>query len=131
VSIALFAFERPDQATRAAEALKQVGLPANDVTLHLPHDSRADRAAAAVDEQVTGGLLTNLAGLFGEVFEWGGIPIDASPYAAAVRRGGAVVGVYATASQRPSVDELMAGVRPSTSSGWFDLPGEMAADAPR
>jgi hypothetical protein len=130
LSTALFAFEQPAPARRAAERLQSCGLAAGAVRLHLPAESPGDRAAAAVDEQATGGLLTNVAGLFGAVFEWGDLPIDSSAYAATVRRGGAVVSVEAgSLAERAEIDTVMGQAQPALRSEWFDFPGEPAPTA--
>ena len=123
MSTSLFAFDEPAQARRAVAALHERGVPADAVQLHLPKDSPGDQATAAADEQLTGGLVTNVLGLFGEMFEWGSLPIDASPYAAIVRRGGAVVSIDAGSHTGPgpdSIDEVMTGHSPTLSSGWFE-----------
>jgi len=125
LSTALFAFDRPEAAQRAAQRLREGGLPPESITLHMPHDSPGDRSAAAFDEQATGGLLTNVSRLFGEVFEWGSLPIDASAYAATVRHGGAALSVHAVSqAQRSSVDALMSDTQPRAASGWFSYPAE-------
>jgi hypothetical protein len=132
MSTALFAFDQPAAARRAAERLQHCGLPNDAVRLHLPKTSPGEQAAAAIDEQATGGLLTNVFGLFGELLEWGSLPIDASPFAAIVRRGGALVSV-ATASptERSQVDAAINEAEPSLRSAWFDYPGEAGpASAP-
>ena len=126
MSTALFAFDQPATAKRAAQQLQACSLPGAAVRLHLPKMSPGEKAAAALDEQATGGLLTNLFGLFGELLEWGSLPIDTSPYVALVRRGGALISV-ATASdaERACVEAAMAEALPALRSAWFDFPGEL------
>jgi len=123
MTTALFAFDGSDTARRAAAELQRGGLSPESVRLQLHARASESSTVAAVDEQVSGGLLSNLYGLFGEMLEWGSVPIETSPYAAALRRGGAVVSVDADSdAQRAQVEAVMAEAHPTAASEWFEFP---------
>ena len=58
-----------------------------------------------IDEQVTGGVLTNLFNLFQGVMDWGDSPHDAASFEATVTRGGVVVEVQAADEREREVAE--------------------------
>ena len=81
-------------------------------------------AVRSVDEQVTGGLLTNLRDLFQGVFEWGSSPHDGSVYEEILRRGGVVISVNVLDTmQRSRVDMLMQTAGCSRRTDWRE-PGQ-------
>jgi hypothetical protein len=119
---ALFSFHDRDAARRAADRLIEQGLPTRSVTVHI-HDNPTNSTAAEVDELVTGGLTTNLYGLFQGLFEWGSSDHDPSAYAETVKRGGAVVSVNAeTDSQRAAVDQVMQTAGSVQRTDWSRAP---------
>lgn len=115
MSNALFAFEACEAGNRAAEDLRQNGFDSDAVKVY--HQKAHDGASRQLDEQVTGGLVSNLLDLFQGVFDWGGSPHNAAAYEDTVRRGGAVVSVNANTSDEMSIaDQRMqaAGCRQRT-----------------
>ncbi|HEY0819674.1 MAG TPA: hypothetical protein VGD46_12905 [Rhizobacter sp.] len=122
MSNALFAFDDRDAGQRAADTLLERGLPpqAVHVHVHTPYEESLPRQA---DEQITGGLLTNLADLFQGVFEWGSSRHDAASYEETVRRGGLVLSVDAdTDDERSTVDELMMAAGCTRHTDWRGAP---------
>jgi hypothetical protein len=121
---ALFAFENCEAGQRAAQRLIDEGLPAEAVQVHARPGGGKDTLPRQADEQITGGLLTNVFDLFKGVFEWGGSPHDASAFEETVRRGGAVVSVDAkTEEQCDAVDEIMLAASCDRHTGWSNPPG--------
>lgn len=116
---ALFGFEDADRGDRASASLLDAGLPSDAVTVHSNDSMEKRSTVRAVDEQVTGGLLTNLRDLFQGVFEWGASPHDSSVYEEILRRGGTVlsVNVFDT-MQRSRVDMLMQTAGCSRRTDW-------------
>jgi hypothetical protein len=115
-------FHDRDAARRAADRLIEQGLPTRSVTVHI-HDNPTNSTAAEVDELVTGGLTTNLYGLFQGLFEWGSSDHDPSAYAETVKRGGAVVSVNAeTDSERAAVDQVMQTAGSVQRTDWSRAP---------
>jgi hypothetical protein len=122
MSNALFAFDDRDAGQRAADRLIEHGVrpAAVHVHAHTPYEESPSRK---VDEQVTGGLLTNLADLFQGLFDFGSSPHDAATFEDTVRRGGVVVSVDADSDEeRESVDELMLAAGCSQHTGWSGAP---------
>lgn len=92
------------------------------VHLHTPYEESPSRK---IDEQVTGGLLTNLVDLFQGIFEWGSSPHDAAPFEETVRRGGVVVSVDTPdddSEARDTIDELMLAAGCDLHTGWRNAP---------
>ncbi len=122
MSNALFAFEDRDAGQRAADRLLDTGVPPRAVHVHVhkPYDESLGRQA---DEQITGGLLTNLADLFQGVFEFGSSPHDAATFEETVRRGGLVVSVDADDEDTcHSVDEIMLAAGCDRHTDWSRAP---------
>jgi len=120
MSNALFAFEERSAGELAAQRLISQGLQPSAVQLRT-HD--VDTPGRQLDEQATGGLVTNVLDLFQGIFDWGASPHDASAYAETVRRGGAVVSVDArTEDERDAADEVMLAAGCSQHTDWTDLP---------
>jgi hypothetical protein len=71
------------------------------------------------DEQITGGVLTNLYNLFQGVFDWGNSPHDASAYEAVVNRGGAVLEIRADTQERDAIDSVV-GIMCDQRTEWRD-----------
>jgi hypothetical protein len=81
------------------------------LTVHRRASGPSSSVANVVDEQVTGGVLTNLYNLFQGVFDWGSSPHDAAPYEAVVNRGGVVIEVRASDPEgRDAADRMLAGL---------------------
>ena len=115
---ALYAFENPADARAAEDALAQAGMDAGAVRRHGRYSGQPGAAADQVDEQVTGGVISNLLNLFQGVFDWGGSPHDASSYEAVVNRGGVVLDVRAQDDvQRERIDAVLAP-RTTQRTGW-------------
>jgi len=104
---ALFAFDDPEAGRRAVDHLLAAGLRADAVHLHLHEVPPLESRPRQLDEQVTGGLLTNLADLFQGLFDWGDSPHDAAPFEETYRRGGAVVSVDAQSAEEESTTDLV------------------------
>ncbi len=105
---ALFAFEDAHAGQSAARQLVKQGLNERAVKVHMGDGTPSDKLGRQIDEQVTGGLLTNLLDLFQGVFDWGASPHEASAYEETVRRGGAVVSVDLNREdERLVADEVM------------------------
>ncbi|HEY4066007.1 MAG TPA: hypothetical protein VGM74_03860 [Burkholderiaceae bacterium] len=106
---ALFGFEDKASGERAAAVLREASPPTTAVDVHANESVTRHATARQVDEQVTGGLVTNLLELFQGVFEWGPSPHpDASAFEETLRRGGVVVSVtLQDEAERPRVDSLM------------------------
>lgn len=120
-SNALFAFEQSDAADRAGDDLRALGIPLNAIRVHV--DPTKGSGARAIDEQVTGGLLSNLKDLFQGIFEWSGSQHDASAFEETVRRGGGVVSVDAfTAAERSQVDAAMDKAQCVLRTEWSNVP---------
>jgi hypothetical protein len=102
---ALFAFENPEAGRRAVDHLLAAGLRPDAVHLHVHDVPPLESKPRLVDEQVTGGLLTNLADLFQGLFDWGDSPHDAASFEETYRRGGAVVSVDAASDQEEATTE--------------------------
>lgn len=118
---ALFAFESREAGQQAAQELQQQGFAAGDVhvyTQQAPHG-----VGRKVDEQVSGGLISNVLDLFQGIFDWGSSPHNAAPFEETVLRGGVVVGVNAhDADEQRVVEERMQAAGCSQHSGWQPLP---------
>jgi hypothetical protein len=71
------------------------------------------------DEQITGGVLSNLYNLFQGVFDWGNSPHDASAYEAVVNRGGAVLEIRADTQERDAIDSVV-GIMCDQRTEWRD-----------
>jgi hypothetical protein len=93
---AIFAFDNQILGRGAADRLVAKGLPADSVHLHASHPEPNDKVSTEVDEQVTGGLLSNFANLFQGIFDWRNSPHDPRAYAETLRHGGLVVSVDAS-----------------------------------
>lgn len=116
---ALFAFNDSNAGEQAARRLAEQGVPRERIELHA-HERAPDKDTARhVDEQVTGGLISNVLELFRGVFEWGASPHDASAYEEVIRRGGAVVSVDASSEEEQSkTDEVMLAAGCNQHTGW-------------
>jgi len=120
---ALFAFNDPSAGQRAAHRLLDEGLQPEAVRLRANEGAANDALSRRVDEQVTGGLVSNLVGLFQGVLDWGSSPHDASAYEETVLRGGAVVSVDAkTEDERDTADEVMLAAGCNKHTDWSELP---------
>jgi hypothetical protein len=122
MSNALYAFEDRDAGQRAADRLLDNGVQPQAVQVHVhkPYEESLPRKA---DEQVTGGLLTNLVDLFQGVFDWGSSPHDAATFEETVRRGGLVVSVDAgTEEDRDQIDDIMLAAGCNRHTGWSSAP---------
>lgn len=104
---ALFAFEDPAAGHRAVQLLMDSGFPPDAVQVH-EHDDISQRSTAyKVDEQITGGLLTNLAQLFQGIFDFSSSPHDPSHYTETVMRGGVVLSVSAKDAEEEATAERL------------------------
>jgi hypothetical protein len=124
MSNALFAFDDRDAGQRAADRLIEHGVQpgAVHVHVHTPYEESPGRKA---DEQVSGGLLTNLVDLFQGVFDWGPSPHDAAAFEETVRRGGVVVSVDTPdddGEARDTIDELMLAAGCNQHTDWSSAP---------
>lgn len=118
---ALFAFEAREAGQQAANELKTTGISPADV--HVYSQQAPQGVGRQVDEQVTGGLLSNVMDLFQGVFDWGASPHNAAPFEETVRRGGVVVGVNArNADEERVIDERMQAAGCSQRTPWQLLP---------
>jgi hypothetical protein len=126
MSNALFAFDDRAAGQHAADRLVEQGVPpaAVQVHAHRPYEESFPRQA---DEQITGGLITNLADLFQGLFEWDASPHVASSFEETVRRGGVVVSVDVDSDdERKRADEVMLAAGCSRHTGWSDAPATRA-----
>ena len=120
---ALFAFDDPQVGRRAAQQLIDAGLPRSAVQIHGHETPPGEQTSRRIDEQVTGGLVSNVIDLFRGVLEWGASPHDASAYEETVRRGGVVVGVDAASdAEQTRTDELMQAAGCSLRTDWRSAP---------
>ena len=120
---ALFAFEDCVAGQGAAEELVRRGLPQAAVQTHYDSAKRPGHSGEAIDEQITGGLITNLLDLFRGVIEWGQSPHDASAFEETIRRGGAVISVDAASEQEQQLAEsVMDAAHCDRRSGWSAAP---------
>ena len=118
---ALYAFENPADAQAAEHALAKAGVDAAAVRRHGRYTGDPGDTAEKVDEQVTGGLISNVLNLFQGVFDWSGSPHDAASYEAVINRGGVVLDVHAADdAERERVDAAIAS-RTSRRSGWREV----------
>ena len=116
---ALFAFENAVAGQGAAQELIRRGLPAKAVQTHYDSAKQPGHSGGAIDEQITGGLITNLLDLFRGVIEWGDSPHDASAFEETIRRGGTVVGVdAATAEEQTLAVSVMDAAHCDRRTGW-------------
>ena len=123
MSNALFAFDDAQAGQRAAARLVERGLPPAAVQLHAHEGGVHGTLKRQLDEQVTGGLVSNLLDLFQGIFEWGASPHDASAYEETVRRGGAVVSVETdTDDEREIVNATMLSSGCVQHTAWSSLP---------
>jgi hypothetical protein len=118
---ALFAFENSADAEDVSRRLRDAGFPGDGIRLHRRASGSPDGTVDRVDEQVSGGVLSNLYNLFQGVLEWGGSPHDAAPYEAVVLRGGAVLEVWAAddEARRAAEVALQSGVERHTA--WREV----------
>lgn len=87
---------------------------------HEPYEESFGRKA---DEQITGGLVTNLLDLFQGLFDFGASPHDAAAFEDTVRRGGVVVSVDADGDDEQGVvDEVMLAAGCDQHTGWSHAP---------
>ena len=122
MSNALYAFEDRDAGQRAADRLIESGVRPQAVQLHM-HTPYEESTARKADEQITGGLVTNLLDLFQGIFEWGSSPHDAAAFEETVRRGGAVVSVDASDDdQCATVDQIMLAAGCDRRTPWSHAP---------
>jgi len=121
---ALFAFDDRSAGEQAAGRLRdELGLAPSAVALHVNESADEHPVARGVDEQVSGGLFTNVLDLFQGIFEWGDSPHDASTFEETVRRGGAVVSVIAvTPEEQAAVDSAMAQAPCVSRTNWSSAP---------
>lgn len=120
---ALFAFDDRNAGRLAARRLIEEGLQPDAVRLRAKEGAANDALAHKVDEQVSGGLVSNLVDLFQGVLDWGSSPHDASSYEETVMRGGAVVSVDArTEDERDTADEVMLAAGCNKHTGWSEVP---------
>jgi len=120
---ALFAFNDRNAGRRAAHRLIEEGLQPAAVRLRPEEGAANDTLRRQVDEQVTGGLVSNLVDLFQGVLDWGSSPHDASSYEETVMRGGAVVSVDAkTEDERDTADEVMLAAGCNKHTDWSEAP---------
>lgn len=116
---ALFAFEDPAAGHRAAQLLMDSGFPADAVHLHEHEDISQRSTAYKIDEQITGGLLANLAQLFQGIFDFSSSPHDPSAYTETVMRGGVVLSVSArNAEEESAAERLMDASDCDQHTGW-------------
>jgi hypothetical protein len=126
---ALFGFEHADRGERAAASLLDAGLPPSAISVHTNSSIEKHSTVRAVDEQVTGGLLTNMRDLFQGIFEWGSSPHDGSVYEEILRRGGTVIDVTVRDRMQLSrVDMLMQSAGCSRRTDWQE-PGRTDKEA--
>lgn len=84
--------------------------------MHEPYDESLGRKA---DEQISGGLITNVLDLFQGLFDFGSSPHDAAAFEETVRRGGVVVSVDADGDdEQGAVDEIMLAAGCDQHTGW-------------
>lgn len=116
---ALFAFDDRQAANRAADRLTAMGLRTPDVHVHDDPAEAGGQIGRKLDEQVSGGLFSNLADLFQGVFDWDKQPGEATVYREALTRGGAVVSVNLDDDAATSdVDRVMQEEGSEKSTGW-------------
>jgi hypothetical protein len=116
---ALFAFEQAADADNAASALVASGLPSDGIRIHRRASGPADGTANLVDEQVTGGILTNLYNLFQGVFDWGNSPHDSAAFETTVNRGGVVLDIQVQEIKDRDLVDQRIGARWSRRTEWL------------
>lgn len=122
MSNALFAFDDRNAGQRAADRLIENGVPPRAVHVHA-HEPYGESVPRQADEQLTGGLLTNLVDLFQGLFDFGSSPHDAAAFEDTVRRGGVVVSVDAdSADDCGTVDEIMLAAGCNQHTAWSGAP---------
>lgn len=90
------------------------------VHIHEPYEESFARKA---DEQISGGLVSNVLDLFQGLFDFGSSPHDAAAFEETVRRGGVVVSVDADSDEaRDTVEEIMLGAGCNQHTAWSHAP---------
>ncbi|MBL0728415.1 hypothetical protein [Piscinibacter sp. HJYY11] len=122
MSNALFAFDDRDAGQRAADRLIVQGVPPSAVHVHV-HEPYEESFSRKADEQISGGLVSNVLDLFQGIFDFGSSPHDAAAFEETVRRGGVVVSVDADSDdERSTVDEIMLAAGCDQHTDWSQAP---------
>jgi len=121
---ALFSFDDRRAAQRAAVALVELGLPADDVVVHGGEAARGEPIRSEIDELATGGFVSNLDHLLHGLFAWGSTADeDIGEWQDVVRRGGAVLSVETHSNaEQERVDDAMREAGCARRTDWRDSP---------
>jgi hypothetical protein len=119
---ALFAFERAVDAESATSALIASGFGSDGIRTHRRASGPSDGAINQIDEQVTGGVLTNLYNLFQGVFDWGSSPQDTAAFEATVNRGGVVLDIRAEEPKGCELVDRHVGSLCARRTDWLQVP---------
>ena len=121
----LSAFERRDDAQRAAAALRDASLTRGDVAVRVRRDGDDPSLGHPVDEVVSGGGFTDFVWLLGQLFDGAGTtPPDASG-AEIVRHGGAVVVVEAADDDEAARVQAFLHERGAVRQAHLPRPGDL------
>jgi len=118
---ALFGFESAADAERAANALVESGFASDGIQTHRRASGPSGGAVNQIDEQVTGGVLTNLYNLFQGVFDWGSSPHDTAAFEATVNRGGIVLDIRADEPRERELVDQRVGAAASQRTDWLQV----------
>ncbi len=120
---ALFIFTDREAATRASDRLAGMGLREPQVHVHRDPAEASGAIGRKVDEQVSGGLLSNFYDLLQGVFDWEKQPPgEAAVYRDALTRGGAVVSVQVDDdAAQAEITRVMQAEGSERSTGWTML----------
>ena len=114
---ALFSFDDAPSAQRAAQRVMDV-LPDASVVLH-GNAAPDERLPKAIDEAVSGGLLSNMYQLVEGIFDWQASPHGAGDYQEIIDKGGGVVRVnVGTPESEQRVDEVMREAGCAKRTSW-------------
>lgn len=87
------------------------------------HERYEESFGRKADEQITGGLVSNVLDLFQGIFDFGSSPHDAAAFEETVRRGGVVVSVDADSDDECSaVEQVMLAAGCDQHTAWSQAP---------
>jgi hypothetical protein len=116
---ALFMFDDPEAARRAADRLSGEGFGPDAVRLHTQETGTVASGTAEADEIVTGGFITNFMGLLDGIFQRDQTSAHVKSFGVHLEQGGAILCVEAFGEDEyERVERVMDAAGTTHHGGW-------------